>query len=195
MKKYLVIVVTVLLVSPSFGQIPTGPDELGIYFDEAGTSVSITADGTSDINAYLILKNPSATESLAYWRVVVDPNSLNPLMYGRVWGFPRVGINGDNPLPGSQAQGFFVSTEGFEPQLFESIMVLADLYVDLENELRPFGLYLRYEMFYSEVAWDGPRVYFNPSTGDQDLPVAVINGLAPVRNTEQTWDGLKALYR
>ena len=49
MKKYLVIVVTVLLVSPSFGQIPTGPDELGIYFDEAGTSVSITADGTSDL--------------------------------------------------------------------------------------------------------------------------------------------------
>ncbi len=98
-------------------------------------------------------------------------------------------------MPGEMNAYFSVTTEGFEPQLFEPIMILANLSVDLGYYISPVGLFLPYQPYYSSVGIDGPYISFNPSSGNENLPVAMINGAAPVKTSDQTWDGVKALYR
>ena len=121
MKVILRFLASLVLITASSAFSGSDPDEIGIYFDEAGTTPVITADGT------------------------------------------------------------------------------ADVYIDIGEDTGPVGLYFGSNSFYSTngviSSLDPDRIPLYPSTGSSDLPVAMINGEAPVASESRSWDGVKVLFR
>jgi hypothetical protein len=95
-------------------------------------------------------------------------------------------------MSGCEYMYFFVATETPQPLL--PVTVLADLDIWPMGEPGPIGLYVD-EVLYSTVGVEGPHVTCTPSSGDPGLPVAMINGAAPVPAQAQSWGGVKALFR
>lgn len=187
-----------ILVAASASSV-FGSDDLGIYFDELGETVVVAAASNEVVHGYLILLNPSATTQLDFWSVAIYPNYFESIHGEEVWGEPRYGTNGFVPQPGGSAWSFQVTNEGLPPLLFEPLMVLADVYVSLGGEIGPIGLYLYNNAFYSTNGVIGPldssRILMYPTSGNWQLPVAMINGSAPVAVAAASWDEVKALYR
>lgn len=197
--RYLVSLMLSTIIGASLATSACGSDDLGIYFDEAGTTAVTTASGTATVHGYLILTNPSASTQLDFWKVSITPNIDAPSHLERVSGTPRYGTNLYNPLPGSSFWAFLVSNEGLPPLPFELSMILADVYVYLGGESGPIGLYFVSQAYYSTDGildpFDPNRIIMYPSSGSSDRPVAVINGSAPVAMGLGSLDAVKALYR
>lgn len=187
------LLLVIFLADYSMGQIDPDPNGIGVYFDEGATVVSISADPASSVNAYLILTNPTEIGGIAYWEAYVDhqlPGTFSN--YSSVYGEPRFGINYWDPMSGASFIVFNVVID--TPQPLERVTILADLIIWLNGEVNPVGLYVC-DTFYSKVGYGGPYVLCNPSSGNSELPVASINGPAPVVVEKRSWGQVKALFR
>lgn len=196
--RFRILLGSVMLLAGGFGsamgQIDPDPDGIGVYFDEAATIVSTPASPFSTIHAYLILTHPSAVGGIASWKAFFSTFPLGDLtsVVGCVGGEPRFGVNFWIPMSGCEYMQFFVVTEIPQPLL--PVTVLADLEILPMGEPGPIGLFVD-EVLYSTVGVEGPHITCMPSSGDPGLPVAMINGTAPVPAQAQSWGGVKALFR
>lgn len=185
-------------VSTTFAQIDPDPDGIGVYFDAEATQVAATVAVGGSVEAYLIATNPSGTGTLELWEAIVSPASDEPAAF--IVGTPVDGFNMTTGMPGNPSYRFAVAMDAPSPEL-QPIMVLATLEIFVYEE-GPLGIlvgggediedrcYYRTDDFYH-----GPETTLRPSSGDVGLPVAVINGPAPVDVKARSWDEVKAIYR
>ena len=76
-----------------------------------------------------------------------------------------------------------------------TLTLLAYLHIQVVDSNYPIALYVTYDPMYSVVGTDGPYHDLFPSSGAEDLPVAVINGQGPIEAQAATWGQLKSMYR
>ena len=191
------VLVLVLSAASVFAQVDTDPDGIGIYFDQGATANSaVVAEGTDTVDAYLILTNPSLEGNLDFWTCYVSTYLDDPNQGTTIFGGP---VNGTNlivsNMPGGFSWGFRVSPYSDPPLEATSTTVLAVLQVLIFDFNTPIFLYIRgadSDVGYS-VGSEGAAM--SPSSGSWDLPVAAINGEAPVATESQSWGQLKSLYR
>jgi hypothetical protein len=181
------------LATSSGAQIDPDPDGIGIYFDEAATQTSATADVGEDVVAYLVATHPSQSGGLAMWEAVV---SASP--YAVVQGGTSLGHNVAANMPGGQTYAFVVFCYSPLPP-FQNPMVLATLVVT-PADVAPIDLFVGgydYEipMYRLEDPLSGEDRFWYPGSGSVDLPVARINGDAPVVVDSTTWSAVKATFR
>lgn len=174
-------------------QLDTGSNGLGIYFDEAATIVSTSSSVPQTwVHGYLILTNPTDTGGIAYWMALIYSGDTPPDV---IIGYPRVGTNEAVHMPGSDSWFFAVVIDSQTPLLLSSITVLADVYVQPNYDRSQIRLYIIELMKYSTVGPTGPFVICTPSSGDEGLPVAIIDGAIPVPSQKATWGNVKALFK
>ena len=184
-----------VLATVSFAQSDTGPDGLGLYFDQGATVVSATmTEETESVTAYLILNNPTVEGNLNHWSAGVSAFLGGP-GNAQVTGSPVVGQNLASNMPGSESWTFEVSV-GDEPTLpTENITVLAVINILPYVYDVPIHLYVTFGWEFGGYGTDLGGADFQPSSGSWDLPVAVINGQAPVAEKSQSWGQVKAIFR
>ncbi|MGD9547108.1 MAG: hypothetical protein AB7V45_06090 [Candidatus Krumholzibacteriia bacterium] len=180
-----------LFSSAAFAQIDPGVDGMGVYFDESATIVSTVSDGFNYVGGYLILTNPSEQGALQFFSTWIESYDAQP---DAIYGWPRFGINQYTPMPGSYYWVFSVVADGGEPYLLSNVSVLAEVSVYPNLNRNSIRLFLGNSK-YSMVGQNGPFITCTPSSGSPDLPVAVIDGPAPVGESEMTWGSLKSLFR
>jgi len=184
-----------LLATASPAQIDPGPDGFGIYFDEGATQVSAEiGPDPGSITAYMVLTNPSLEGGIQGWLAGVSAMDGNPSI-AMVFGHPTVGTNISTNMPGSGAWLFNVSISPEAPLPLETITVLAILEITPYVFDTPIPMYVTQHYNPGGYGIGGDGASFQPSSGSWDLPVAVINGAAPVAVDSRSWDDLKALYR
>ncbi len=194
--KTAIAVVLVFAVTGAFAQVDPDHDGIGIYFDQGATTNSaVVAEGTVSVTAYLILTNPTFGGNLVHWaaRVSCDPNSpYQASIAGTVYNGTNIDI--DN-MPGSSHWSFEASVDQQPPYPVSEITILAELLVYPATYSEPIYLFVtegpEYPAYGAEEGW----AYYQPSSGSLDLPVAVINGDAPVPTENQSWGQLKSLFR
>ena len=178
-----------LFATPGLAEIDPDPDGVGVYFDQDATVVVGTAAVGEEVDIYLIATNPTRAGGLALWESGVA--AVGP--YAQVWGWPTNGFNTAMNMPG-ESWFHFIVFGGTPMQQLAPITVLAHLVVRPEEpgtiELRLLQTTYRLEDLYTS-----PDYPLYPSSGSLDLPVAVVNGEAPVAVEAATWGALKSLYR
>ncbi len=179
--------------SAAFAQIDADPDGIGVYFDQGATQVAVTVPVGESVDAYLIATNPSQTGTLALWEASVGPSGP-----GYIVGEPYNGFNMLTNMPGSGHVSFAVGMDVPNPDL-ESITILAVLEITVLEE-GPVGIFVggwSYDWPYYRPNdfYHGPDTTLYPSSGSSSFPVAMINGAAPVAIDEQSWGGVKSLFR
>ena len=173
-------------------QIDAGPNGLGIYFDEAATIVATDSYvGQTWVHGYLILTNPTESGGIAFWMALVYSGDTPPDV---ITGYPRVGTNEAVHMPGSPYWFFYVTIDSTTPLMLAPITILADVYVQPNFDRSQIRLYIVEHMKYSTVGPTGPFVICTPSSGDPGLPVAVIDGMAPVASENVSWGEVKSLF-
>ena len=186
-----------LLPVLALAQIDLDPNGIGIYFDADATVVSTTAAAGETVQAYLIATNPSQSGEITWWQGVVYPEfDPNGPPDGLAWvsGEPtNGGFNYAMNMPGmgdwSCMAGSFTT-----PLLFQPITVLANLSIYILDDTAPILLFAACRYWDGEWAED-TGVPFYPSSGSSSLPVATINGDAPVAVEGARWGSVKSLYR
>jgi hypothetical protein len=169
------------------------PDGIGIYFDEGATQISRTAEIGEDVTAYLIVTNPSLTGGIAMWGALV---AASP--YAFVHGSTTLGLNIATNMPGNPGYSFTVFCDTPLPQL-ENFLVLATLTITPVDDAA-IDLFINegspdLPMYRLEDAYHGDNHFWYPISGSVDLPVARINGEAPVKSETATWSAVKATFR
>lgn len=179
--------------STALAQLDSDPDGIGIYFDEGATQISRTAVIGDDVTAYLIVTNPSLTGGLAMWGALVVASP-----YALVRGSTLLGVNIAANMPGNPSYSFTVFCSTPLPQL-ENFLVLATLTITPIDDAA-------IELFVNEGSPELPmyrlgdasnavtRIWY-PISGSVNLPVARINGDAPVKSEIATWGAVKAILR
>ncbi len=191
--KTAIAVVLVFAVTGAIAQSDPDPDGIGIYFDQGATTNStVVAEGTSSVTAYLILTNPTIGGNLVHWaaRVSCDPNSQASIS-GLVYNGSNIDV--DN-MPGSSHWNFEASVNQ-QPYPVSEITLLAELSIYSVSYSEPIYLFVTEGPEYPAYGTDEGWAYYHPSSGSLDLPVAVINGEAPVPTENQSWGQLKSLFR
>ena len=189
------VLLSLLPVAIALAQIDPDPDGLGIYFDEAATQVVTTAGAMEELEAYLIATNCSQTGGIVMWEAYVTVSGP-----GVVDGTPTVGVNTYTNMPGSTNHNFIVLIDLDNPLPIQDVLILANLFIGVYSADDSVELYLsgapqtEYP-YYSTEFWYGPYHNFYPSSGSLYMPVAVINGEAPISNKNSTWGGIKTLYQ
>jgi len=193
MKSMLTLIVPVMfLSSAAFAQIDSGPDGLGVYFDEAATQVAVVPEDPGDmVQAYLVLVDPTHDGQLSSWRAHVRSGFDEGCI---MVGTPRIGQDMEMDMPGSNYCGFEVIVDPGTPNPTQPVMVLADLTIYDLTEGAVINVYLGWPATASyEVDGHAPQP-FQPSSGSFDLPVARINGEPPVATRDLSWGRVKALF-
>ena len=185
----------VILASGASAQIDNDPDGLGLYFDQGATVVSSTvAEGTESVTAYLILTNPSVGGNLNHWSAGVR-TLLGGQGNAQVTGSPTRGYNLALNMPGSEHWVFEVSVGDEIPFPTTRITVLAVIAIWPYVYDVPINLYVTFGSEFGGYGTDIGGADFQPSSGSWDLPVAIINGQAPVAEKPQSWGQVKSVFR
>jgi hypothetical protein len=179
--------------STVFAQPDPDPDGIGIYFDEGATQISRTAEIGEDVTAYLIVTNPSLTGGIAMWGALVVASP-----YALVHGSTTLGDNIAMNMPGNPSYSFFVYCDTPLPQLV-NFLVLATLTITPIDDAA-IDLFINegspdLPMYRLEDPYQGDNHFWYPISGSVDLPVARINGDAPVNSETATWSAVKATFR
>ena len=180
-----------------FAQIDPDPDGIGVYFDLEATQVVTTALADENVEAYLILTNPSEVGTVWMWEGGVAPYFGEPIMeLAQVFGAPVNAINIFNNMPGDPRWHCLAFPDPGTPVPLDPITVLAVLDIWVMDDTEPVNLYA---YGYYSPAQGAPFVDLNPSSGAPHLPVAVINGDAPTAIDEDgaaaTWSRIKGTFR
>lgn len=178
-----------LLMAPAAnGQVDPDPDGIGIYFDTSASVVATTASVGDIVTAYLIGTRLSQSGEIDYWET-----RLCPVGGATIGGTPRGSYNYASNMPGDPCWSCIAL--GPDPALLAGeITILADLQIEVWDTLIPIGLYVSGEDRY-RLAGSPVEHALYASSGDSDLPVAVINGEAPVAVETGSWSRIKAIYR
>lgn len=176
------------LGAPASAQLDPGPDGLGVYFDLEATQVAAEAQAAQTVPAYLVATGLSLSGDVTYWSARLCPQGA-----AEIHGTCRNSYNYSMNMPGDSC--WSATAFAFEPTLpAQGITVLADLQITAWWDEEPVLIFIQTGPEYQTTMAD-QLFPLNPSSGDWDLPVAVINGPAPVSGRSATWGGLKALFR
>lgn len=171
------------------------PDGIGIYFDLNADIVHTWVDPSVVFNAHVILTNPSATELQAFefFYALTAPPGMEGLVFRLSYWFP------DCPnclfvFENEVVLGLPVPVPLANPHVLMNLQYLLLAPLDAQFFLGPTS---------GEPGTSGLLAYWseagvipmNPSSGNPDLPVAMVNseGVVPVEET--TLGSLKALFR
>jgi hypothetical protein len=169
-------------------QLDPGPDGLGVYFDLDATQVAAEAGEAQTVPAYLVATGLTLSGDVTYWSA-----RLCPWGAAEIQGTCRNSHNYSMNMPGDAC--WSGTAFAFEPSFpAQDITVLADLQITVWWDEDPVLIFIQAGPEYQTSTADH-LFPLNPSSGAWDLPVAVINGPAPVAGRTATWGGLKALYR
>ncbi|MCP4144261.1 MAG: hypothetical protein GY752_03125 [bacterium] len=189
----------IVLASCSFAQIDPDPDSIGIYFDQEATQVNANVAVGDTVTAYLIATNMSQVGWLAFWEcyVVSDASYCEINMYC----VSHCGFNLAMIMPSDCFMGWpFTCSPNPDEFPIQSIMILATFSIAVNEEgphaitvVGPeYGLLPYYRV---DDMYQSPDYPLYPSSGSVDLPVAVINGTAPVSSDQCSWGEVKSLFR
>jgi len=194
MKRLLFVSLLVSVSASVSAQVDSGPDGIGVYFDSGATIVqAMVEEETQSITAYLVLTRPTLQGDLYYWEAHLNTGCGNGYTGVPISGTP---VNAGNIVTNMPMQDHFsfVSYAYENPpyQISSTAMVLA--------ELEFFGpFYYPVSICVTEgalYAVSGENwLVMNPSSGNWDSPMAVINGPAPVASEAVSWGGVKGLFR
>lgn len=193
--KILLVVLFIVLAFDAGAQIDPDPDGIGIYFDLEATQVSTTVEVGESVMGYLIATNPSQEGGLAFW--VATVHSAAPEVI--IWGVPANGVNIATNMPPGGPTFFFVVSSSTPPPSLQGITLLGTLWVTVLVD-GPIGLEVHGDAGYEFPMYrvddpNGQDHWLFPSSGGTDLPVAVINGNAPIAAEPHSWGQVKSLYR
>ncbi|MDY0111269.1 MAG: hypothetical protein RBT60_15185, partial [Candidatus Krumholzibacteria bacterium] len=137
--------------------------------------------------------NPSLAGGIAMWGALVVASP-----YALVHGSTTLGPNTATNMPGNPSYSFLVFCDTPLPQL-ENLLVLATLTItpidDAAIDLLINEGSLDLPMYRLEDPFHGEDHFWYPISGSVDLPVARINGDAPVESEIATWSAVKAVFR
>ena len=185
----------VMLAAGAFAQIDSDSDGLGLYFDQGATVVSSTvAEGTESATAYLILTNPSVGGNLNHWSAGVSA-FLGGQGNAQVTGSPTHGYNLALNMPGSEHWVFEVSVGNEIPFPAVAITILAVITIWPSVYDVPIDLYVTIGSEFGGYGTNLGGADFQPSSGSWNMPVAAINGPAPVVQKSQSWGQVKSVFR
>jgi hypothetical protein len=174
--------------SSAWAQLDPDPDGLGVYFDQAANLVTTTAESGQNVTAYLIGTHLSLPGDLGYWQA-----RLCPWGPAEIHGNPVNSYNYNMNMPGDPCWSCYAMA--MDPAVpAQDITILAELQIMLWEGGDPVLIFIQDEAAYG-IFGSGEETGFRPSSGSWDLPVATINGPAPVAAVSRTWDSLKTLYR
>jgi hypothetical protein len=199
--KKLVLVLTLAafaLTGAAFAQDPAWQDNIGVYADEGATEVCANVGPDTPLNLYVVLTKLTTPAILGYEAKLVFNNMLE---LGYTDRFQSIDAA---TRPGEHIVGF----PGPVPATGDAI-VLADLQVMVSgffnDPAAPSSINIENVYFhllkdpapaYLDVNGEGVRAH--PSTIDGHEGGAVFflnNGCAPVATDQDTWGGVKSLYR
>lgn len=181
-----------LLPSIVLAQIDPDPNGVGIYFDQGATQAVTTAPvptppGTPvEVHAWLIATRCSLAGQVLSWEGAVRTDDYASMVVGH----PTAGQNIAMNMPGSNSWSFNVWIDPQEPFVITQTLVLADLAIFLDQGDVATLLFING----AHIAVSDTGVLLHPSSGAEELPVAVINGAAPVPVAAGTWGAVKSLY-
>ena len=188
--RHIALTVGAILVccSVAVAQVDPDPDGIGIYFDQEATVVAATGSTGEVLQAYLVGTNLSQSGNIDYWESYVCPDQG-----ASVGGSPYGSYNYAMNMPGDPCWSC-IALYMDPPLPAQEITLLASLGIYIEDDSVPIGLFVGGEDRYRI---DGSLVEYPmfPSSGSPDLPVATINGEAPIPVEPVTWGGVKALYK
>ena len=114
----------------------------------------------------------------------------------RIVGEAYQGFNVAGNMPGSPFYSFEIFVNDQPPFPTSGISILAELGIFPYYYDEPINLYLTSGVeFPAGYETDLGSAEFHPSSGGWDLPVAVINGPAPVAVESESWGQVKATFR
>jgi hypothetical protein len=174
------------------GGVAIASDQVGVYFDIAGTINTTTAvDPTQYQQAWVIIKDLSTPMCIVQvigriegpiadycWRSLIGSYDYDCLL---PWGTERCGY-----MPAIEPQASVPIVEMWFRVISSDPPVR--FFVDLSSpEWGPSG--------YGPPGWEstGAFVQLTPSSGSPEVPVAMINGPVPVESS--SWGSVKAMYR
>jgi hypothetical protein len=186
------------LLAPSSG-FAQADNQIGVYFDTAGTVTDFTPEAIVAFDCYVLLTQPrdlvdvQVTEVEAFEFMVTFQNGAGVIKNGET--LPPGAINVGNSNSPAAGLGYTVGlavpvvvVDGIATLVTISLLVLTveENFIYLNNSSTG-------NMYYQEGA-SGTLVDFHPSSGNSADPVAAIAGtVTPVEAS--TWGGVKSLYR
>jgi hypothetical protein len=211
MKKLLVLALILVSVN-AFAQTSTGPNGLGIYFEKTGmTNSKAYPTGGSTVTCYLVATHISQTNGLSEWEahLYTTPN-IDPETYTFTFNTPTACVNaltapdfmvGVAPIFPT-ANAIWLVTFKFDlPDPVETVLVGVGPSVEATSFRDPIShlplnkagygngnstLMTAFELSASSLPIPGvPGGYY----------VACVNGQGPVATSNDSWSGVKSLYR
>lgn len=200
------------LLAPSAGFAQTAYNQLGIYTDQAGIPDSANTVATVNVpfNAYLVLTNPwnhsfgpiggeveQAITAVDGFEVRLDfPESASWFMLSE--NFPA------NEINVGQGNDYVVGFATSVPVTDNAVVLVTWQFMVLAAS--EFNTYMNLTTFPSVAGTlaivdaddtDQPSnlVSVYPSTNDFDTPVFSVNGTAAVATENESWGGVKALFK
>ena len=167
-----------------------GPNSVGIYFDQAATQIATSSATPSpehpvEVRAWLIARHVQLAGQVSYWEGMIRASGA----YGIIVGQATAGQNIADNMMGDPQWGFRVGI--WTPFPVTDTLILANVYVGLYESGGPTWLYVEG----LNMSVGGSGVSLSPASGAAELPVAVINGAAPVAEQPTTWGQVKGIFR
>ena len=194
-KTALVIIALVLMTTNGFAQLDPDDDGIGVYFDPCACVNCITMDVGAQMG-FLVITHPTSPMGVAGWEC-------------KMWAEGPVSITGVD-LQGQEINigttpEYVVGT--VEPQVnpytYPAIVVaVIDFYIlDTNSPITWWIDGIRFHSLDTKVPayLDGSNIEIikelKQSTGGRDFPVATVNGDCAVAIENESWGGVKALFR
>ena len=193
MRYLAMLIACVACALPARATVDPDVDQIGVYFDLSADEVCLEVAPYSIFSAYLIITNPSATEVQGIeFGICVDGAVTNA---GYVWYENWIGQS-------FFQEGFHCMGLGFEepvPLVGSNVPLARIDHFLLSDSVVEF--YLNKYTYFADNSsqyWDasGNAYPLGISSGDPDLPVAVVNGDCDVVSvTGKTFGDVKSLFR
>jgi len=180
-----------LLPLVAAAQVDPDADGIGIYFDTTATLTSATVPvippGEVQLNAWLVATRMSVPGFIRHFEGLVEWDYAEGLVLPGI----SAGFDMCREMPVSNYDNMctYVETGALATG---AAVVLVRYDITLYGDLEPMRFRIPSFRLWLE---SGAEVVLSPSSGDWDLPVAVINGPAPVATQGATWGAVKSLFR
>jgi hypothetical protein len=185
-----------LLAGNAFAQLDPDDDGIGVYFDPCACVNCLTLEAGSH-TGYLVITHPTSPDGVGGWEAKI---TVEGPAFVTNWDLLGNAIN-----VATRPDEFIVGVSEplYNPYSFPAVVV-AILDILILNTDDPVNFYIDGIYFASHPS--GQPAYLDgidydiikplqQATGGPDYPVATINGECAVAVTEETMDGIKALYR
>ncbi len=194
-KTALVLIVVLLMAANGFAQLDPDDDGIGVYFDPCACVNCITMD-VGPQKAFLVITHPTSPQGVGGWEC-------------KMW------MEGPAAMTGVDLQGqeinigtapeYVVGTVDpqINPYTYPAIVVaVIDFFIiDTDSPITFWIDGIRFHSLDEKVPayLDGADVELikelKQSTGGRDFPVATVNGDCAVAVENESWGGVKALFR